>query len=53
MAGYVRANPTEVPIVVITKFPVTVTIFGEGHILTSQFFPQGLGVNTDTYAEIL
>ncbi|KAM3183277.1 hypothetical protein ACTXT7_010668 [Hymenolepis weldensis] len=57
VASYVRADPTEAPTVVSTKFPATLMVFGvvrsEGHIMTPPSFPQGCRVNADAYVETL
>ncbi|KAM3187865.1 hypothetical protein ACTXT7_001461 [Hymenolepis weldensis] len=58
VAGYVRVDPTEAPTVMRTKFPATVMVFdvvvvsSEGHIMTPQFFSQGLRVDADADAYV-
>jgi DDE superfamily endonuclease len=51
------SDPSEVPIVMHTKFPSSVMVFGvvtnEGHVMPPYFFPQGLRVNADAYIETL
>ena len=51
------ADPSEVPHVIHTKFPITVMVLGvvsnEGHVMPSHFFPQGLRVNAAAYIAVL
>ncbi|XP_046868909.1 uncharacterized protein LOC124461437 [Drosophila willistoni] len=51
------SNPTEVPVVMHTKFPATVMVLGvvsnKGHVMPPHFFSQGLRVNSAAYIEVL
>jgi len=50
-------DPSEVPIVMKTKFPATVMTMGvisnEGDVMPPHFFEAGLKVNTDVYLDLL
>ena len=50
-------NNRDVPRVMKTKFPATVTVFGvvssEGHIMPPHIFEVGLKVNTKVYLDVL
>ncbi|VDL57531.1 unnamed protein product [Hymenolepis diminuta] len=54
---WLYADPTEVSIVMWTKFPATVMAYSivrsKGHVMTPLFFPQSLRVNADGYVETL
>ena len=51
------ADPSKVPRVMHTKFPVTVMALGvvsnEGHVMPPHFFLQGLRVNSAAYIDVL
>ena len=50
-------DPSEVPIVMKTKFPATVMCMGvisnKGDVMLPHFFPTGLKINTDVYLDLL
>lgn len=50
-------DPTEVPIVMQTKFPATVmtlaVVSNKGDVMPPHFFEAGLKINTDVYIEVL
>lgn len=49
--------PSEVPVVMQTKFPTHVVVFGVislvGDLMPPHIFPQGLRVNSDVYIDVL
>ena len=51
------SDPTEVPIVMATKFPANVMVLGimsnKGDIMPPHIFPKGLRVNTDEFINVL
>jgi hypothetical protein len=51
------SDPSEVPIIMSTKFPANVMVLGivsnEGDVMPPHFFPKGLKVNTDEYIKVL
>ena len=50
-------EPSEIPVVMHTKFPATVTVLGvisdEGDVMPPHFFQQGHRVNADAYIHVL
>ena len=54
---WIGTNNRDVPRVMKTKFPATVTVFGvvpnKGHIMPSHIFEVGLKVNTKVYLDVL
>ena len=57
MQIWISANNRNVPRVMKTKFPATVTVFGVvssgGHIMPPHIFEVGLKVNTKVYLDVL
>ena len=57
MQIWIATNNRDVPRVIKTKFPATVTVFGvvssEGHIMPPHIFEVGLKVNTKMYLDVL
>ena len=57
MQIWIAMNNRDVPRVMKTKFPATVTVFGvvssEGHIMPPHIFEVGLKVNTKVYLDVL
>ena len=57
MQVWIATNNRDVPWVMKTKFPATVTVFGvvssEGHIMPPIIFEVGLKVNTKVYLDVL
>ncbi len=51
------ADPSQVPIVMSTKFPSTVMVLGvvsnEGDVMPPHFFEKGLKINTEEYLKVL
>jgi hypothetical protein len=51
------SDPSEVPIVMATKFPAAVMVLGvisnEGDVMPPHIFPRGLKVNTDEYLAVM
>jgi hypothetical protein len=51
------SDPTEVPIVMVTKFPANVMVLSvvsnEGNVMPPHIFPKGLKVNTDEYLDVI
>lgn len=51
------SDPSEVPVVMATKFPATVMVLGvvsnEGDVMPPHFFPKGLRLTADAYIGIL
>ncbi len=51
------SDPTEVPIVMTTKFPANVMVLGivsnKGDVMPPHIFPKGLRVNTDEYLDVI
>ena len=54
---WIATNNRDVPMVIKTKFPATVMVFGvvssEGHIMPPHIFEVGLTVNTKVYLDVL
>jgi hypothetical protein len=50
MNRWLCSDPSEVPIIMSTKFPATVMVLGvvsnEGDVMPTHFFPKGLKINT-------
>ena len=57
MQIWIATNNRDVPMVMKTKFPATVMVFGvvssEGHIMSPHIFEVGLRVNTKVYLDVL
>ena len=57
MQIWIATNNRDVPRVMKTKFPATVTVFGvvssERHIIPPHIFEVGLKVNTKVYLDVL
>ena len=57
MQIWIATNNRDVPRVIKTKFPATVTVFGvissQGHIIPPHIFEVGLKVNTKVYLDAL
>ncbi len=55
--GWLCSDPTEVPIVMATKFPANVMVLGVmsngGDVMPPHIFPMGLRVNTDEYLDVM
>lgn len=54
---WLHRDTSEVPIVMITKFPAIVMVLGvasnEGHVILPHFFPWGLRVSAAVYTDVL
>ena len=53
MQIWIATNNRDVPRVMKTEFPVTVMVFGVGHIMSPPIFEVGLKVNTKVYLDVL
>ena len=57
MQIWIATNNRNVPMVMKTKFPATVLVFGvvssEGHIMAPHIFEVGLKVNTKVYLDVM
>ncbi|UYV63308.1 hypothetical protein LAZ67_2003707 [Cordylochernes scorpioides] len=54
---WICKDPSEIPVVMHTKFPASVMVLGvissEGDVMPPHFFEKGLRVNADTYINVL
>ncbi|UYV68980.1 hypothetical protein LAZ67_6001880 [Cordylochernes scorpioides] len=54
---WICKDPSEIPVVIHTKFPASVMVLGvissEGDVMPPHFFEKGLRMNADTYINVL